>query len=179
MGQDHGSGWLYRPSPSPYGFPTVTQESSSRSHGPQMANRQGLLRVQDFELKSQIFFAKQTSADFAGFFCLRPIMGHRIPNFLLKKKIGGKVGSCAPKLVANKLRTLVYFSFQRNSTTQIVYLTSAEKKILGGTQYSDLCLSGTHLLVLCSGLLLIQWFSLGFLLKIFFFGGTRHRKMCA
>ena len=35
------------------------------------------LRVQNFELKSQIFLPNKR------FFCLRPIMGHRIPNFLL------------------------------------------------------------------------------------------------
>ena len=46
-----------------------------------------------------------------------------------KKKIGGKLRSCGPESIAKKMRTLVFFVFQRNSTTQIVYLTSAEKKI--------------------------------------------------
>ena len=66
--------------------------------------------------------------------------------------------------------------FRRNSTTQIVYLTSAVF-FSGGTEYSDLCLGGTHLLVLCSGLLLIQCFDLGFLL-IFFFWAELHLTKC-
>ena len=70
---------------------------------------------------------------------------------------GGNLGSRDPESIAKKIADFSFFVFQRNSTTQIVYLTSAEK-ILGGTLYSDLWFGGTHLLVLCSGLLLIQWF---------------------
>ena len=82
------------------------------------------LRVQNFALKSQIFFAEQTSADFADYFW-RPIMGHRISNFLPKKN-RRIIGILCPETVGKKLRTLVYFRCQRNSTTQIVYLTSAD-----------------------------------------------------
>ena len=54
--------------------------------------------------------------------------------FCWKKKNRRKIGILCPQIgCKKKIRTLVYFSFQRNSTTQIVYLTSAEKKILGGT----------------------------------------------
>ena len=64
-------------------------------------------------------------------------------------------------------RTMFFFVFRRNSTTQIMHLTSADF-FFGGTQHHKMC----------SGLLLIQWFSLGFLL-FFFSGGTQHHKMCA
>ena len=40
--------------------------------------------------------------------------------------------SCDPESIAKKNADFSFFVFQRNSTTQIVYLTSAEK-ILGGT----------------------------------------------
>ena len=53
--------------------------------------------------------------------------------FCWKNFVRRKIGILCPQIGCKKIRTLVYFSFQRNSTTQIVYLTSAEKKILGGT----------------------------------------------
>ena len=54
------------------------------------------------------------------------------------------------------------------------YFFSAELSI-----YSDLWFGGTQHYKMCSGLLLIQWFSLGFLLKKIIFGGTQRHKMCA
>ena len=60
--------------------------------------------------------------------------GTQDPKFSAEKKNRRKIGILCPEIgCKKKIRTLVYFSFQRNSTTQIVYLTSAEKKILGGT----------------------------------------------
>ena len=67
MGPDHGNGWLYCPSPSPHDFPRVAQASSEHMCHPWPIGRVGS-RVQNFALKSQIFFAKQISADFADFF---------------------------------------------------------------------------------------------------------------
>ena len=47
--------------------------------------------------------------------------------FCWTKKNRRKIGILCPQIgCKKKIRTLVYFSFQRNSTTQIVYLTSAE-----------------------------------------------------
>ena len=64
-------------------------------------------------------------------------------------------------------RTMFFFVFRRNSTTQIMHLTSADF-FFGGTQHHKMC----------SGLLLIQWFSLGFLL-FFFFRRNSTSQMCA
>ena len=60
-------------------------------------------------------------------------MGHEKAKDLLKKKSAENLKSVSP----NRLRQFFYglqgkVDFRRNSTTQIVYLTSAEKKI-GGT----------------------------------------------
>ena len=91
---------------------------------------------------------------------------------------GGTFGGLCPLIACNFFYGLCFFVFRRNSTTQIMHLTSAEKIFFSGTSYSDLWFGGTQHHKMCSGLLLIQWFSLGFLL-IFFFGGTQHHKMCA
>ena len=55
------------------------------------------------------------------------------------------------------MRTLVFLFFSGTPLHKLCTWLLL-KKILGGTLYSDLWFGGTHLLVLCSGLLLIQWF---------------------
>ena len=45
-----------------------------------------------------------------------------------QKKAAENWDPVAPNRLQKKMQTLVLFLFQRNSTTQIVYLTSAEKK---------------------------------------------------
>ena len=92
-------------------------------------NGQQVGLAQGSELWTEVsdFFCQTNLCGLCGLFFFAADYGTQDPKFSAEqKKIGGKLGSCAPKLVAKKIRTLVYFSFQRNSTTQIVYLTSAE-----------------------------------------------------
>jgi len=82
-------------------------------------------RAQNFALKSQISLPNKSLRTLWTFFPLRPIMGHEI---CWKKILAENWDPVTPNRLQKKMQTLVLFLFQRNSTTQIVYLTSAEKK---------------------------------------------------
>ena len=76
-------------------------------------------RVQNFDM-----FAKRSLRTLWTFFPLRPIMGHEI---CWKKQNRQKIEILWPRIDCKKNCGLYcsFFVFQRNSTTQIVYLTSA------------------------------------------------------
>ena len=82
-------------------------------------------RAQNFAFKSQISLLNKSLQTLWSFFyrCGR-LWGMRSAVFFF----GGKLRSCDPESIAKKNADFSFFVFQRNSTTQIVYLTSAEKK---------------------------------------------------
>ena len=80
--------------------------------------------AQNFALKSQISLPNKSLQTLWTIFLLRPIMGHEICWFFFSAENWDPV---TPNRLQFFLRTLVFLVFQRNSTTQIVYLTSAEK----------------------------------------------------
>ena len=132
-------------------------------------------RAQNFALKSQISLPNKSLRTLWTFFPLRPIMGHERAWDLLKKKSAENWDPVPP----NRLHFfygLCFFVFRRHSTTQIVYLTSAEKN-QRNLVFRPIWFGGTQHHKMCSGLLLIQWFSLGFLL--IFFSAELNITKCA
>ena len=81
------------------------------------------LRTLNWSLR---FFCKTNLCGLCGLFFFAADYGTQDPKFSAEKKNRRKIGILCPQIGCKKIRTLVYFSFQRNSTTQIVYLTSAD-----------------------------------------------------
>ena len=90
-------------------------------------------RAPNFALKSQISLPNKSLRTLWTFFPLRPIMGHGGVWDLLKKETAenwDKIEIPCPRIGCTFFfYGLCFFVFRRNSTTEIVYLTSAEKKI--------------------------------------------------
>ena len=118
-------------------------------------------RVQNFALKCQIFLPNKPLRTLRTFF-LRPILGMRSA-----RKKWQKIEILCPRIDCKKTA-----DFSVNWFSAELHYTNCVPDFcwfcffFGGT--SDLCLSRSNLLFLCSGLLLIQWFSLGFLLIFLF-----------
>ena len=128
-------------------------------------------RAQNFALKSQISLPNKSLRTLWTFFPLRPIMGHggglRSAGKKNRRKIEVKLRSCAPESVAFFLRTLFFLFFGGTPLQKLCIWPLLKKNFFGGTLYSDLWFGRTQHHKMCSGLLLIQWFSLGFLLIFF------------
>ena len=84
-------------------------------------------RAQNFALKSQISLPNKSLRTLWTFFPLRPIMGHETAWDLLIF-FRGWIEILCPRIGCIFFSDFVFLVFRRNSTTQIVYLTSAEKK---------------------------------------------------
>ena len=133
-------------------------------------------RSQNFAWKSQISLPNKSLRTLWTFFPLRPIMGHERAWDLLKRKNRRKIEILCPRIGCIFFTDFVFLFF---GVTPLHKLCTwlLLKKNQRNLVFRPIWFGGTQHHKMCSGLLLIQWFSLGFLL--IFFSAELNITKCA